>query len=208
MAVGTSSKASFILHSSVRLALVRLQARLSHCKVSIILMSTPGDLCTRHLYIRLSNTLHQFGIHLKNSKYRYLRLSKYKGKQLGTSLMTTVTGHQVRSPIWLTPYSGTVLLVDELKQVWYCMEIPLLNDSRLGERAIDWGKLFQIDIVFGKKENVYKSLLRKAARYVFNDYRDRWLGAVTNMIDTLQWDSPACRRTKASLILLYKINGG
>ena len=28
------------------------------------------------------------------------------------------------------------------------------------------------------------------------------------MIDTLQWDSLACRRTKASLILLYKINGG
>jgi hypothetical protein len=27
-----------------------------------------------------------------------------------------------------------------------------------------------------------------------------------NMIDTLQWDSLACRRTKASLILLYEIN--
>ena len=27
------------------------------------------------------------------------------------------------------------------------------------------------------------------------------------MIDTLQWDSLACRRTKASLRLLYKING-
>jgi hypothetical protein len=37
---------------------------------------------------------------------------------------------------------------------------------------------------------------------------DRSPGAVTNMIDTLQWDSLACRRTKASLILLYKINGG
>jgi len=45
-------------------------------------------------------------------------------------------------------------------------------------------------------------------RHVFNDYRDRSPGAVTNMIDTLQWDSLACRRTKASLILLYKINEG
>ena len=34
------------------------------------------------------------------------------------------------------------------------MEIPLLKDSRLGERAIDWGKLFQTDIVLGKKENL------------------------------------------------------
>jgi hypothetical protein len=48
----------------------------------------------------------------------------------------------------------------------------------------------------------------KAARYVFNDYRDRSPGTVTNMIDTLQWDSLACRRTKASMMLLYKINGG
>jgi hypothetical protein len=44
--------------------------------------------------------------------------------------------------------------------------------------------------------------------YVINDYRDRSPGAVTNIIDTLQWDSLACRRTKASLILLYKINWG
>ena len=48
----------------------------------------------------------------------------------------------------------------------------------------------------------------KAARYVFNDYRDRSPGTVTNMIDTLQWDSLACRRTKASMMLLYSINGG
>ena len=53
-----------------------------------------------------------------------------------------------------------------------------------------------------------EQIQRKAARYVFNDYRDRSPGAVTNMIDTLQWDSLACRRTKASLILLYTINGG
>ena len=53
-----------------------------------------------------------------------------------------------------------------------------------------------------------EQIQRKAARYVFNDYRDRSPDAVTNMIDTLKWDSHACRRTKASLILLYKINGG
>ena len=51
-----------------------------------------------------------------------------------------------------------------------------------------------------------QQIQRKAARYVFNDYRERSPGAVTNMIDTLQWDSLACGRT--SLILLYKIKGG
>jgi hypothetical protein len=33
-------------------------------------------------------------------------------------------------------------------------------------------------------------------------------GAVTNIIDTLQWDTLACRRTKANLILLFKLSGG
>jgi hypothetical protein len=41
--VGTSTKPQFILYSSIRLALVRLQARLSHCNVSIILVTAPGD---------------------------------------------------------------------------------------------------------------------------------------------------------------------
>ena len=61
-----------------------------------------------------------------------------------------------------------------------------------------------------KKQQIsqVEQIQRKAARYVFNDYHDRSPGAVTNMIDTLQWNSLACRRTKASLILLYKINGG
>jgi hypothetical protein len=36
---------------------------------------------------------------------------------------------------------------------------------------------------------------------------DRSHGAVTNMIDTLQWNSLACRRTKSRLMLLYEING-
>ena len=34
------------------------------------------------------------------------------------------------------------------------VEIPHLKDSRLGERAIDWGKLFQTDIVLRKNENL------------------------------------------------------
>jgi hypothetical protein len=43
MVVGTSTK-PLNLNSSIRLALVRLQARLSHCKVSMILVTAPGDL--------------------------------------------------------------------------------------------------------------------------------------------------------------------
>ena len=48
---------------------------------------------------------------------------------------------------------------------------------------------------------------RNAAMYVFNAYNDSSPGAVTNMIETLQWDSLACRRTNTNLILLHKING-
>jgi hypothetical protein len=33
------------------------------------------------------------------------------------------------------------------------VDILLLKDSRLGERAFDRGKLFQTDIVLGKKEH-------------------------------------------------------
>ena len=53
-----------------------------------------------------------------------------------------------------------------------------------------------------------EQIQRKTAWYVFNDYRDRSPGVVTNIIDTFQQDSLACKRTKASLILLYKINRG
>jgi hypothetical protein len=41
MVVGTSTKSPFILYNSLRLALVLLQARLSYCKVSIILVTAP-----------------------------------------------------------------------------------------------------------------------------------------------------------------------
>lgn len=46
---------------------------------------------------------------------------------------------------------------------------------------------------------------RKAARYVFNDYRSRTPGAVTNMIQNLEWESLESRRTKCRLIFFYKI---
>jgi hypothetical protein len=42
-----------------------------------------------------------------------------------------------------------------------------------------------------KKQQIsqVEQIQRKTARYVFNDYRNRSPGAVTNIIDTLQWDS-------------------
>ena len=53
-----------------------------------------------------------------------------------------------------------------------------------------------------------EQIQRKAARYVFNDYTNKTPGAVTGMINTLNWESLQSRRTKARLVLLYKINGG
>ena len=49
-----------------------------------------------------------------------------------------------------------------------------------------------------KKQQIsqVEQIQRKTAWYVFNDYRDRSPGAVTNMIDTLKWDNLACRRLK------------
>jgi hypothetical protein len=47
-----------------------------------------------------------------------------------------------------------------------------------------------------KKQQIsqVKQIQRKVARYVFNDCRDRSPGAViNNMIDTLQWESLACK---------------
>ena len=41
------------------------------------------------------------------------------------------------------------------------VEIPLLKGSRFGDRAIVSGNLLQSEIVRGKKECLYKSLLEK-----------------------------------------------
>lgn len=53
-----------------------------------------------------------------------------------------------------------------------------------------------------------EQIQRKAARFVYNDYKDRAPGAVTNMINSLEWESLKERRTKARLTILYKINWG
>ena len=44
---------------------------------------------------------------------------------------------------------------------------------------------------------------RKAARFVFNDYYR--YSSVSNMLQQLNWDSLECRRTKAIIIMFYKI---
>jgi hypothetical protein len=43
MVVGTSAKTPLISYKRISLDLVRLQARLSHCKVSIILVTAPCE---------------------------------------------------------------------------------------------------------------------------------------------------------------------
>ena len=45
---------------------------------------------------------------------------------------------------------------------------------------------------------------RSAARYVLNDYD--YTSSVTQMINTLQWNTLAQRKTVSSLIMLYKIH--
>ena len=47
-----------------------------------------------------------------------------------------------------------------------------------------------------------------AARFVCNDYADRCPGAVTNMLNSLKWDSLEERRLHQRLLMLYKINNG
>lgn len=49
---------------------------------------------------------------------------------------------------------------------------------------------------------------RRAARYVCNNYADRTPGAVTGMLQQLQWDSLELRRQRNRLGMLYKIENG
>ena len=49
---------------------------------------------------------------------------------------------------------------------------------------------------------------RRAARYSFNDYKNREPGCVSAMLDKLEWDSLEDRRHKARLTMLYKIHHG
>ena len=46
----------------------------------------------------------------------------------------------------------------------------------------------------------------QASRYGFNDYRGQLPGAVSKMIDSLQWENLLIRSTEARPTLLYKIN--
>ena len=65
------------------------------------------------------------------------------------------------------------------------VEIPLLKDSRLGERAIDCGKLFQTEIALGKNENLQKpfifiSLNLSAPRVRLSDWDSMVLVSLTS----------------------------
>ena len=59
-----------------------------------------------------------------------------------------------------------------------------------------------------KDKKILEDVQRSAARFVCNDYSDRQPGSVTNMLNTLQWDSLEERRLHQRLIMLYKINNG
>ena len=61
-----------------------------------------------------------------------------------------------------------------------------------------------------KKQHItqVEQVQRKAARFVFNDYKDRSPGAVSNLIKSLEWENLELRRKKARLTMLYKINWG
>ena len=47
---------------------------------------------------------------------------------------------------------------------------------------------------------------RRAARYVFRDYRDRSPGCVTRMLEQLQWESLESRRRSNRLLMLFRIH--
>lgn len=49
---------------------------------------------------------------------------------------------------------------------------------------------------------------RRAARFVFNDYRTRTPGCVTQMLDDLKWEPLEVRRRHDRLIMLYKMQHG
>ena len=59
-----------------------------------------------------------------------------------------------------------------------------------------------------QNKKTLEDVQRNAARFVCNNYTDRYPGAVTNMLNTLQWDSLEERRLHQRLLMLYKINSG
>jgi hypothetical protein len=46
---------------------------------------------------------------------------------------------------------------------------------------------------------------KRAARFVYNNYRSKEQGCVTNMLDTLNWEPLSQRRAKNRVTMLYKI---
>ena len=46
---------------------------------------------------------------------------------------------------------------------------------------------------------------RRAARFVYNNYRSKEPGCVTNMLDALNWEPLSQRRAKNRVTMLYKI---
>ena len=46
---------------------------------------------------------------------------------------------------------------------------------------------------------------KRAARFVYNNYRSKEPGCVTNMLDTLNWEPLSQRRAKNRVTMLYKI---
>ena len=53
-----------------------------------------------------------------------------------------------------------------------------------------------------------EQIQRKSARYVLNNYTDRSPGAVTNLINTLKWESLQSRREKIDSLYYIKLIGG
>ena len=46
---------------------------------------------------------------------------------------------------------------------------------------------------------------KRAARFVYNNYRSKEPGCATNMLDALNWEPPSQRRAKNRVTMLYKI---
>ena len=50
-----------------------------------------------------------------------------------------------------------------------------------------------------------EKIQRRGTRFVFNNYKSREPGSVTNMLNTLQWEPLAHRRAKSRVTMVYKI---
>jgi hypothetical protein len=48
-----------------------------------------------------------------------------------------------------------------------------------------------------------ENVQRRGARFVFNNYKSREPGCVTNMLNTLQWEPLAHRRAKARVTMCF-----